>query len=50
MCGNILCGRKQFDGSGGNNHAMAHFEKTGHVAACKLGTITAEGNGGIHHS
>lgn len=27
--GSILCGRKFFDGSGGNNHAVDHFRETG---------------------
>lgn len=26
--GKILCGRRQLDGSGGNNHALEHYEKT----------------------
>jgi len=43
--GVIGCGRKQWDGSGGNSHAMAHFEETGKLypLCVKLGTITAEG-------
>ena len=36
--GSILCGRKFFDGSGGNNHAVEHFHKTGYPLAVKLGT------------
>ena len=43
--GSILCGRKFFDGSGGNNHANDHFKKTGHPLAVKLGTITPTGAG-----
>lgn len=27
-CGNLGCGRKYFDGTGGNNHGIEHFEKT----------------------
>lgn len=27
--GHIGCGRKQLDGSGGNGHALAHYEATG---------------------
>ncbi|RXG61252.1 Ubiquitin carboxyl-terminal hydrolase 5, partial [Armadillidium vulgare] len=27
--GTILCGRRQLDGSGGNNHAVEHYQKTG---------------------
>lgn len=41
--GTILCGRKQLDGSGGNNHALEHYEKTKYPLAVKLGTITAKG-------
>ena len=29
--GSILCGRRQFDGSGGNNHAMEHYTATKYV-------------------
>ncbi|RKP21674.1 ubiquitinyl hydrolase [Rozella allomycis CSF55] len=47
-CGNVGCGRRQFDGSGGNNHGMEHFEKTGHPVSLKLGTITAEGEADIY--
>jgi len=39
--GKILCGRKYFDGSGGNNHAVEHYEKTGYPLAVKLGSITS---------
>lgn len=39
--GKILCGRRMFDGSGGNNHAMEHYEKTKYPLAVNLGTITA---------
>ncbi|KAJ2848676.1 ubiquitin C-terminal hydrolase Ubp14 [Coemansia brasiliensis] len=42
-CGHAGCGRRQYDGSGGNNHAIAHFEQTGHSVSVKLGTITPEG-------
>ncbi len=44
--GSILCGRKFFDGSGGNNHAVEHYATTKHPLAVKLGTITPEGGGG----
>lgn len=27
--GTVLCGRKFFDGTGGNNHALEHFHATG---------------------
>eukprot|EP00043_Microstomoeca_roanoka_P006668 m.64854 g.64854 ORF g.64854 m.64854 type:complete len:794 (-) comp13512_c0_seq2:891-3272(-) len=41
--GKILCGRRFFDGSGGNNHAVDHFHNTGYPLAVKIGTITSEG-------
>lgn len=41
--GTILCGRKYYDGSGGNNHALEYFKNTGYPLAVKLGTITPEG-------
>jgi len=43
-CGNLGCGRKNHDGSGGNGHALSHFEahKT-HSLAVKTGTITPDG-------
>ncbi|KAH8858020.1 Ubiquitin carboxyl-terminal hydrolase 5 isoform 2 [Schistosoma japonicum] len=41
--GTILCGRKFWDGSGGNNHAVEHYEKTKYPLAVKLGTITPKG-------
>nr|DAD46854.1 TPA_asm: hypothetical protein HUJ06_016791 [Nelumbo nucifera] len=44
----ILCGRRNWDGSGGNNHAIEHYKETNYPLAVKLGTITAdlEGAGG----
>ena len=27
--GTVLCGRKFFDGTGGNNHALEHYQNTG---------------------
>ena len=36
------------DGSGGNNHGVEHFEKTGHCVNVKIGTITPEGKASIH--
>ncbi|XP_061803737.1 ubiquitin carboxyl-terminal hydrolase 5 isoform X3 [Nerophis lumbriciformis] len=41
--GKVLCGRRYFDGTGGNNHALLHFQETGHPLAVKLGTITPDG-------
>ncbi|KAF5949684.1 hypothetical protein HYC85_011677 [Camellia sinensis] len=40
--GMILCGRRNWDGTGGNNHAIAHFNETGYPLAVKLGTVTAD--------
>ncbi|XP_041979608.1 ubiquitin carboxyl-terminal hydrolase 5 [Aricia agestis] len=46
--GIILCGRRFFDGSGGNDHAVQHYRETGYPLAVKLGTITAEGAGDVY--
>ena len=43
-CGNLGCGRKFWDGSGGNNHGIDHYEKTKHPIAVKTGTITPNGD------
>lgn len=48
--GKVLCGRRYFDGSGGNNHALQHFQETGYPLAVKLGTITPDGAGKTHNS
>ncbi|KAJ7981674.1 Ubiquitin carboxyl-terminal hydrolase [Quillaja saponaria] len=40
--GMIFCGRRNWDGSGGNNHAIEHYKETGFPLAVKLGTITAD--------
>ncbi|KAF8414013.1 hypothetical protein HHK36_002011 [Tetracentron sinense] len=40
--GLILCGRKNWDGTGGNNHAIGHYKETNYPLAVKLGTITAD--------
>lgn len=40
--GSILCGRRFFDGSGGNNHALEHYDRCKYPLAVKLGTITPE--------
>jgi len=46
--GKILCGRRNFDNSGGNNHAVDHFNKgSGGPLAVKLGTITRDGKGDV---
>ncbi|TPP59242.1 Ubiquitinyl hydrolase 1 [Fasciola gigantica] len=41
--GAINCGRRFWDGTGGNNHAVEHYERTRYPLAVKLGTITSEG-------
>ncbi|CAF1368554.1 unnamed protein product [Rotaria sordida] len=41
--GTILCGRKFYDGTGGNNHAVEYYYKTKYPLAVKLGTITSKG-------
>ncbi|CAH1396675.1 unnamed protein product [Nezara viridula] len=46
--GKILCGRRFFDGTGGNEHALQHYKKTGYPLAVKLGTITKEGKGDVY--
>ncbi|KAJ6950298.1 ubiquitin carboxyl-terminal hydrolase 14-like [Populus alba x Populus x berolinensis] len=40
--GMILCGRNNWDGTGGNNHAIDHYKETSYPLAVKLGTITAD--------
>ncbi|XP_031500642.1 ubiquitin carboxyl-terminal hydrolase 14 isoform X1 [Nymphaea colorata] len=40
--GMILCGRRNWDGSGGNNHAIEYYNETKYPLAVKLGTITAD--------
>jgi len=46
-CGYVGCGRRQFDGSGGNGHAAKHAQSQGHVVSLKLGTISPEGSADI---
>ncbi|PKA50764.1 Ubiquitin carboxyl-terminal hydrolase 14 [Apostasia shenzhenica] len=40
--GMILCGRKNWDGTGGNNHAVENYHETQYPLAVKLGTISAD--------
>ncbi|OQR79005.1 ubiquitin carboxyl-terminal hydrolase 5-like [Tropilaelaps mercedesae] len=41
--GAINCGRRFFDGSGGNDHAVKHYNETKYPLAVKLGTINYNG-------
>ncbi len=43
--GSILCGRKYFDGTGGNNHAFEYYAEKKYPLAVKIGTITPDGAG-----
>ena len=43
-CGALSCGRKNYDGTGGNGHAIEHFKSTSHPLVVKTGTITPEGD------
>ncbi|XP_044727778.1 ubiquitin carboxyl-terminal hydrolase 5 isoform X3 [Chrysoperla carnea] len=45
--GSILCGRKFYDGTGGNDHAVEHYKQSGYPLAVKLGTITKEGKADV---
>ena len=42
--GSVLCGRPNFLGTGGNGHALEHFNKTGFPLCVKLGTISPDIN------
>jgi ubiquitin carboxyl-terminal hydrolase 5/13 len=42
-CGYLGCGRKFYDRTGGNNHAINHFKETNHPIVVKTGTITPSG-------
>lgn len=46
--GSILCGRKFFDGTGGNDHAVQHYDVSKYPLAVKLGTITADGKADVY--
>jgi len=43
VCGSLGCGRRMYDGSGGNGHGMVHYKETNHSLVVKLGTITSSG-------
>ncbi|KAK8921317.1 Ubiquitin carboxyl-terminal hydrolase 14 [Platanthera zijinensis] len=40
--GMILCGRRNWDGSGGNDHAFEHYREKKYPLAVKLGTLSAD--------
>ena len=44
-CGNLSCGRKE---TGGNQHAIAHYNKTKHPLVVKTGTITPDGEASLY--
>ncbi|EFA83032.1 deubiquitinating enzyme [Heterostelium album PN500] len=46
--GNIGCGRRYADGTGGNGHALTHYDKTKYPLSVKLGTITKEGTADVY--
>ena len=46
--GSILCGRKFFDGTGGNDHAVHYYQETKYPLAVKLGTITSDGKADVY--
>lgn len=48
QCGNLGCGRNQFQGLGGNSHGLAHANLTSHAVAVKLGSITPEGTADVY--
>ncbi|KAM0792178.1 hypothetical protein ACM66B_004875 [Microbotryomycetes sp. NB124-2] len=48
VCGALGCGRQQFGGGGGNGHALAHTQSTGHAVAVKLGTIEPDGKADVY--
>lgn len=47
-CGHVGCGRKVYDGSGGNNHAIDHAKSFEHHLVVKLGTITSDGKADVY--
>jgi ubiquitin carboxyl-terminal hydrolase 5/13 len=47
-CGNLACGRKNHDGSGGNGHGLEHTKTTSHPVAVKLGSLTADGKADVY--
>lgn len=41
--GTVLCGRRHWDGTGGNGHAVDYYSETKFPICVKLGTITPSG-------
>ena len=37
--GVILCGRKNWDGTGGNNHAIEHYQQTSKFTQLRLAVV-----------
>jgi ubiquitin carboxyl-terminal hydrolase 5/13 len=48
FCGYLGCGRKNYDGTGGNGHAKLHHTSTGHTCVVKQGTITPDGQASVY--
>lgn len=47
-CGNLGCGRKQYDGTGGNGHGLNHYDTCLHPLSVKTGTITPQGDASVY--
>jgi uncharacterized UBP type Zn finger protein len=41
-CGYLGCARRDYDGSGGNNHAIEHNKQTGHEVVIKIATVSKD--------
>lgn len=48
VCGALNCGRNQIGGAPGNSHGVAHYDKTHHPVAVKLGSITPDGAADVY--
>jgi len=46
--GTILCGRRNWDGSGGNGHALEYYTATKYPLCVKLGTIDSTGHPDVY--
>jgi ubiquitin carboxyl-terminal hydrolase 5/13 len=40
--GALMCGRRNWDGSGGRGHGLEYYQRTGYPLAVKLGTVQAD--------